>query len=300
LVGILIYSSQNIIAQEGTQIHSSIDSNSFPFELTSHNNLSIQAVIGQIDTVNLMFHTAASEVTITQEAAQAMTGIKWNSETNVGSWGGDATARFSESNTVQIGNYQWDRISIWETQNSGPTTGGKFGPNLFENKILEIDFDEGMMTTYNTLPVKIEEYKKMRLVNEDGYMFVEGVSYIEGVPIVNKFLIHSGYGGTILYDDKFVADSKIGSRIEITSTKELKDSYGNVIKVNKGSLPIFQIGEESFTNIPVGFFEGKIGRQQMSVIGGDLLKRFNIIIDAKREFIYFKRNELSNAPYSEF
>jgi len=42
-----------------------------------------------------------------------------------------------------------------------------------------------------------------------------------------------------------------------------------------------------------------IGRQKMSILGGDVIKRFNIIIDAKRNYIYLKKNKLSKQPYTD-
>ena len=47
----------------------------------------------------------------------------------------------------------------------------------------------------------------------------------------------------------------------------------------------------------VGFFEGAIGIQKMSILGGDILKRFNIIIDAERKFIYLKTNKFTKVSY---
>jgi len=57
------------------------------------------------------------------------------------------------------------------------------------------------------------------------------------------------------------------------------------------------IGEQTFQNIPVGFFEGAIGRQKMSILGGNVLKRFNLIINSKREYLYVKANSLHSLPF---
>lgn len=108
----------------------------------------------------------------------------------------------------------------------------------------------------------------------------------------NKFLIHSGYSGDILLDDKFVADHNIGGMLKMVGEKELKDSYGNVVKAIKAILPALRIGKEILFNVPVGFFQGAIGRQQMSIMGGNILKRFNIIIDAQRKNVYLKSSHL--------
>ena len=116
--------------------------------------------------------------------------------------------------------------------------------------------------------------------------------------INNRFLIHSGHAGSLLFDDKFVADHKLGEQLKVIDTKELKDSYGNVLKVQKAILPRFTLGNTTLTNVPVGFFEGAIGRHKMSIIGGDLLKRFNIIIDAPRTFVYLQPNKLKKTPYT--
>jgi hypothetical protein len=89
-------------------------------------------------------------------------------------------------------------------------------------------------------------------------------------------------------------------RDEIIEEEELKDSFGNSIKIKKGLLPIFTIEAIKLTNVPIGFFQVKIGQQQISIIGADVLKRFNIIIDSSREDIFLYPNQLKNVAYSQF
>lgn len=288
---ILVGLSLSTTAQEKTY--------TIPFQLTDYNNLSIQAILNQKDTVNLMFHTAASSLTLTEEALKNIKSLKFGRTDNVKSWGGsDNTSRYSESNTVQIGALKWEHIPIWENKNSGQQTGGKFGLELFDNKTIEIDFDKKVLIISNLLPTKAKTYEKLKLTFEDDMMFVEADATLGNNSLKNKYLIHSGYAGAILFDDQFVADHKIGDQLTITAEKQLKDSFGNVLKTKKAILPSFTIGSQILNNVSVGFFEGALGRQKMSIIGGDILKRFNIIIDAKREFIYLKANKLKDLAYS--
>lgn len=261
-----------------------------PFRLTPQNNISIKAVLNGVDTVQLMFHTAANGVTLIKQATKNMDGISWGQGDQVKSWGGENEARFSENNTLQIAGFQWDSVTIWENENSGPGTDGKFGPNLFAGKTLELDFDNSWLIIHRALPLKAKKYKKCPLIFDNDFLFVEGISKVGHRKYPNRFLIHSGYGGALLYDDQFVADSEIGDHIQITDQQELKDAYGNVLKTNKGILPKFKIGGVTFKEVPVGFFEGSIGRQKMSVLGGGLLKRFNLIIDSQRANIYLRPN----------
>ncbi len=273
---------------------------SIPFTLTSYNNIAIQAILNKTDTVQLMFHTAANDVTLTEDAVKKLKTIVFtNSADSVKSWGGSAnTSRLSENNVLQIGSLQWDSISIWENKNSGQFTDGKFGTTLLKNKVIEIDFDKYVINVYNSLPAKIKNYQQLNLVYDDGNMFIEA-SCIAGDSIFkNKFLVHSGYAGDILLDDKFASENKLGEKLKITGEKQLKDSYGNIVKTKKAILPFLKIGKQLLTDVPAGFFEGTVGRQTMSVIGGDVLKRFNIIIDAKRTHIYLKPSHFFNTAYS--
>ena len=295
---LLVLVSTNIAWSQNSDVIELIDT--IPFELTDHNNLSVQAVLNKVDTLDLMFHTAAHDLTVTTEAIEEkLRSIVFNRTDTVTSWGGDQTAKFSSDNTLQIGSLEWEDISIWETRHSGPGTDGKFDPDRFENKIIEIDFDRKEMLLHPSLPEKAKQFDEFKLIVENGFLFIEGGSDIGGKIYMNRFLIHSGYGGTILYDDQFTLDSQIGSQLSIIDEKELKDSYGNVITTKKAMLPRFNIGDILFEDIPVGFFEGSIGRQSMSVMGGDMLKRFNIIIDMEQESIYLKPNTLFSSPFGK-
>ena len=80
------------------------------------------------------------------------------------------------------------------------------------------------------------------------------------------------------------------------SSQELRDSYGNIITTKKAILPAFSIGDDRLENLEIGFFEGQIAQQKISLIGAGLLRKFNIIIDAKRNFIYFKQIEVEHSP----
>lgn len=272
-----------------------------PFQLTTYNNISIKAILNGKDTVQLMFHTATNAVTLTETATKKLQSLTFNkSIDSIKSWGGLANeARVSEHNSLQIEGLKWNDLTITENKNSGQFTDGKFGLNLFKDKIIEIDFEKQVIIVSQNLPKKLKKYNKLKLSYENEMMFLEAHCEVEtSNSISKKFLIHSGYAGSVLLDDKFAVDNKLSEKLKITDEKQVKDSYGNILKVQKAVLPTLKIGSIKFIEIPVGFFSGAMGKQKMSVMGGDILKRFHIIIDAKREFIYLKPNNLKKLEYA--
>lgn len=259
-----------------------------PFKLSTHNNIIVESILNTTDTLDLMFHTAANSASVIKSSSARLNSIKWNNETSESSaWGGKGTSRYSQANTLKIGTMVFDSLSIWENEKSGPGTDGKFGLNFFDDYAVEINFDESLINLHHVLP-NTDGYIKMNLDNKDGLLFITGTSRIDSSEYDNPFLIHSGYSGALLFDDKFSAETQMGQYIKITSDEELKDSYGNILKTKKGILPYFRLSEMQFYDVPVGFFEGTIGRQQLSVMGGGFIKQFNLIFDKNREVIYLK------------
>jgi len=128
-------------------------------------------------------------------------------------------------------------------------------------------------------------------------MFIDANYKIKKNAYKNQVLIHSGFGGTLLLDDKFVKNNDIGAQLKTISESSLKDSHGNVLKTKKAILPNFFIGQNKFTDMPISFFEGALGRQHMSGIGGNILKRFNVFFDLQNAYIYYKPNQLMDLPF---
>lgn len=268
-----------------------------PFRLTSFNNMVIEAVLNQEDTLDLMFHTAANSVTLTTEVVPTLKHFKLTEVDSAESWGGSYTIQSSLNNQLQIGNLKWDSLQIWQNEKSGQETQGKFGINFFTDRILEINFDHNYLLLHNELPDSVTTYVTTKLVEDRGLFYLEGQSQVAGAWLPNRFLIHSGFGGALLYDDAFTKGNQLDTHLEIISESELKDSAGNVLKTQKAILPAFQFENQLIKEVPVSFFTGSIDRQQISVLGGDLLKRYNWIFDFKNEIVYLKSNTLSDLPF---
>lgn len=283
LAGLLLtaFTNQTLRASQEEQGEVTI-----PFTLTASNNIVVSAVLNNKDTLHLMLHTAASDVTLTEDAARKLKSVKFTGKNKVKAWGGNADSRFSKGNRVQLGPLQRGNMDIWEDKLSGNNTDGKFGLDFFQKRIVEIDFDHRRIVLHENLPRKAEKYERLKIENQNGQLLVEGSCLMEGKTYTRKFLLHSGYSGGILLDDAFAAQSGIDGKIKITAESSLKDSFGHTIKVKKGLLPQFALGSSNISDVPVGFFAGAIGTQKMSVIGSEILMRFNIIFDIAHNDLY--------------
>ncbi len=262
-----------------------------PFALNMDHNIIITCILNDTDSVDLMLHTAVNDVSLIYDSTTLkMPSIMWDDSTDVRSWGGKTQSMTSSHNTLTISSIKKDSLKIWASQYSGHQSDGKFGLNLFENKVVSIHYTDQMLIISDDLPKDISQYQRHPIENKEGLYFIS-LDIIAGAnSYQHQYLIHSGYGGGLLLDDQYVADHHLSNVITVSSEQVLKDSYGNEIITKKGTTDQLIIGSLSIDEPLIGFFEGAIGRQKMSVLGCDILRRFDIIFDGSREYIYLRRN----------
>jgi hypothetical protein len=259
------------------------------FVLNKQNNVSVKARINNSDTLNLMFHSSYQGVSVIKESL-AKIQLKDKQNTNLQTWGGRTDAEFSENNTLFISELQWDSLAIFINDFSGIGTDGKFGYDLFKDKILSIDYDHKKMEISETIPKNLKGYQKLTLSFSNGSMFIDGELHFGKMKLKDKFMFHTGYGGSILLDPKLGKDFN-ADELKTVSTSELKDAYGNVFKIETKLLPKVKIGNKTIKNVELSFAT-RSSDIPMKVFGNGLLKQFNVIFDFKQNMIYLKRNSL--------
>lgn len=282
---------------QSTKISQDLHRDTIPFELTSYNNLLIKSVFNKVDTLSLMFHLGTNGVSLTSEGLDKTSGIKVDKSANVNSWGGSREAGYSTNNYLEIQNFSWDSIGITESRRSGHFSDGKIGFNFWLDKVMEIDFDASQIMIYDSLNTKPVDFNAMEVQFKDGMMFIDGAISIGDSVFQNSFLIHSGYSGVAMLDDAFVEQHRINEKLETIKESTLQDSNGNSLITKTVLTPKFSIGGFDLTDVPIGTFAGQIKRQSMSILGGDLLKRFHIIFDFPNEKLYLRPSEKKAEPY---
>lgn len=265
------------------------------FQLTEANNIAIKAVLNEESPLTLMFHTGNSAVCLTKKATSRLANLDFNQQANIKSWGGKGEARISTGNSLQIAGRTWKELMILEDLHSGPGTDGKFGPDLFDGQVLELDFENKRLVAHNSLP-NTAGCDQLNCRIDRSSIFIQGTLEVEGRQFENEFMLHSGYGGTVLLDDEFVRQNSMND-LEPISESELRDSLGNVLKTKKVQFSTFSLGKAQLDDIPISFFNGAIGRQKMSVLGGEILKRFNVILDLDNNHVYLKPNSMFDTAF---
>lgn len=271
-----------------------------PFTLNESNNILVEAVLNDSDTLEFMFHTGVNSISLTPEVSERISRNKLVKETDSRSWTDTKSVVYITNNVVQIGGQKMDSLTVWLDLLSGPDSQGKFGPNFFENKRVEINFNKGVIVLHDDLASiqSLTEYKEIPYhKTEHNSMYAVSALFLNDKYVAHEFLIHSGYGGTLILDSQFKKSNPSLSNLTILDTKELKDSFGNSIFTKKVTLDSFTSFGQEFKDFPISYFDSDLDIQKTSVLGCELLRRFNLIIDQANSTLYVRPNKYFNDSF---
>ena len=272
-------------------------SETIPFFINKQSNICIKALINDRDSVVLMFHSASNGLTLLKEVIDKKVHLKADKSIQVESWGGNNSADFSNGNSLTIGKMRWDSLTIFLNENSGDQTDGKFGFDFFKNEIIEIDYDNQLLTIHKSIPKKVKKYFKLPFYIRNETIYLPASLHFENDIYRDTFILHTGYGGSVLLDPKVGEQYGMQSALPTISTSELRDSYNNIIKIETKELPEIRIGNKTVQKVSLSF-ANKSSNISMKVLGNDLLKRFNLIFDFKTNNLYLTENSLYKIPFS--
>lgn len=289
-LSLLLFLSSNVAIGQ-------IKSETIPFFINKQSNICIKALINDRDSVVLMFHSASNGLTLLKEVIDKKVHLIADKSIQVESWGGNSSADFSNGNNLTIGKMRWDSLTIFFNENSGDQTDGKFGFDFFKNEIIEIDYDDQLLTIHKSIPKKVKNYFKLPFYIRNETIYLPASLHFENDIYRDTFILHTGYGGSVLLDPKIGEQYGMQAELPTISTSELRDSYNNIIKIETKELPEIRIGTKTVQKVPLSF-ANKSSNISMKVLGNDLLKRFNLIFDFKTNNLYLSENSLYKIPFS--
>ncbi len=269
-----------------------------PFRLTKYNNILVPVIINQKDTVQLMLHTGSDYISIIDDSYKKMKSISISDTlNNVTSWAGYSDMKMSQNNVIKFGNEEFSKIPIFIDKQSGHESDGKIGLKFFEGKYLEINFDENKLYVYDIAPTKLKKYTKLNSRYSQETLYIKAFPFIDKKPIETEFMIHTGFSSALMISDDFAKEYKLLEKFEIIGESKLSDTAGNIILSKKSILPDFELANQTFKNVPMSFFDSTIKIQHKNIMGGDLIKRFNLILNPEKDILYVKKSKYYKDEY---
>lgn len=177
---------------------------------------------------------------------------------------------------------------------------GVLGYNAFEGKVIEINYDKDILVvhhdTYDT-----SGYTSTEMKWRGSAMFIEGSILLRNKKHKGLFLFDTGSKWAFSVNSAFASENGLYSAMEKMGTRRAKGVDGKTIKSSTVKLPALYLAGLVLHDVPTDLEqpEQSEGSLAFNILGNDVLKRFNVILDYKQGVIYLKANSLQNAAYGK-
>jgi hypothetical protein len=256
-----------------------------PFILTEFNNIKIKAVLNKVDTLFLKFDSGTTGLLLTNNAIKQKTHI---------------TNTAHAENTLQLGNVSWDSLQIYPVELSGQGTDGRFGWDLFDGKIVEIDYDKSIFIVHSQLPKTSKAYSKFDIVYTHTLFCIQGELQIKNKRYKNRFLFDNGYQRTMMLDTVLMHEQGYPENLQVIKKVIMKNGQGKEIPVITVDNERLNLGKQVLFHIPVQVMTtDNPARFKTHILGNEVLKRFNTLLDFQNNQVYLKANSLLDVAYTD-
>jgi hypothetical protein len=267
------------------EIHDTI-----PLVINAQNTMYVPVVLNHTDTLNLNFDTGTTELVLTNETLKN----KLKSKPQL----------YNTKVELKIGKRTY-HTKVYDTERTGHDTDGRFGWDLFDGMIVELNYDKNIMVVHSKMPKEVRKdkaYTPLDIKYSNQLFLVE--SNIAQSGTVNKdwFLFDTGYQRTVMLDNDLLQQNNFPTeKMSIIKKVMMHGASGNEVPVITSNLAILQIGKYQLNNVPAQLLTTNkpIKNVKLHLLGNEVLKRFNSIIDFQEHKVYMKPNHFYSSGYME-
>lgn len=261
-----------------------------PMVLNEHNTIYVPAVLNGKDSLRLNFDTGSSDLTLTNDVLNGKLGA--------------SLKLYNTAYDLRIGKKHY-RTAVFPARLAGSGTEGRFGWNLFDGYIVELDYDRGAMIVHSKMPAWMladHAFTKLDIRYEANIFLVRSGIAQAGVAAEGWFLFDTGYDRTVMLDKDLLAESGFPSdKMKVISKKIMHGAQGNEVPVITAGLDLLQLGTHELKQVPAQVQSANKPLQDFNIhiLGNEVLKRFHIFLDFQHNVVYLKPGTHFNDRYIE-
>ncbi|MCR8559396.1 aspartyl protease family protein [Mucilaginibacter sp. BJC16-A38] len=275
-----------------------ISKDTIPFTLGNDNRIYVAAKVNDSETIKLFFDTGADNIVLFPSAYQKGVKLKFDGSIANRATGGTEIRKTSNLNDLAICKLKWKDEQVMSIGKQIGEGDGTLGYDVFEDKIIEFNYDKKLMIIHDS-SFKIDKgYVKFSMQLQGGEVpFLPGTLINNDKKYKADFMFDMGATGCLFLNQGFLFKNKLYGAFKITGESQMTGAGAQAIKTTRVLLPGFVFGNYELKQVPIYLESPAEHDPGTGVLGMDLLKRFNTIIDYQNNMIYLKPNGIIKSPY---
>ena len=257
------------------------------------------------DTLNFILDTGSGGISLDSLTADRMKIKTELSDRTIRGIAGIRQVKFAYNHILRLPGLVVDSLNFhindYEvlTSSYGEKIDGIIGYSFFTRFIVKIDYDSNRVFVYSKGTMKYPRggfLLRPLLVN----IPVITTSIRDDKEVMSRYYFDTGAGMCLLLSSDFVSDSAfVNPKRRWYSTQA--EGLGGKAPMRQGVLKQVRIGPYKFRNVPTYIFDDEYNVTSYPYLGGlignDLLRRFNLIVNYERRDLYLMPNSHFKEPF---
>jgi hypothetical protein len=278
----------------------------FPFRLLTGGIITFKAKVSNFsDSLNFIFDTGSGGISLDSATALRLNVQTKESDRTIRGIAGIRKVRFAYNHILHLPGLDVDSLNFhindYDILSSvyGEKIDGIIGYSFISRYIIKVDYDSLKISVHTRGRIKYPRggwLMKPILVNIPvASAAVKDVEEVDG-----RFYFDTGAGMCLLLSSDFVEDSLI-LRSKTKWYYSQAEGLGGKTPMKQGVIRQFKLGPYKFRNIPSYIFDDEYNITSYPYLGGlignDLLRRFNLIINYSTKDIHMTPNSHFRDPF---
>jgi hypothetical protein len=249
-----------------------------PFTLGDNDKIYVKGTINGSAPLDLQVDLGAGGALIKKSSVSKVT-IDFDGSITLRNSDGEHAVPSSSRNTLEIAGLQWDDVPIAVADNMTRREDAIVGNGLFQDGVLEIDYDRMALVIHRTLP-DVSGWQHVDMILDGVVPFIRGSLEVDGRTQAGWFLLDTGAYTSILKHEHLSSMSKFNGEF-----RRLLGPVGGAV-----GGPVVSFGGQTFADInyTVNRYDGNPA--DLGVLGNDVLKRMNMVVDNRLGGVYLRKN----------
>lgn len=271
-----------------------------PFRLTARNAIHVRAILNDQDTVSLHFDVGSFDFRLTQDAILKRTHLLANQPDALAGKAKPNFGKMEKVRSMRLGKLNFATPTVVPTLLTAHGMDGRFGWNLFEGKVVEIDYDNERLIIHSERPRHTRNYQKIILDFQRSFVCINGILNTGNKQLTGSFMLDTGSDKALILDSTWVRKQGFPTDLPLIRETTFRNPRGEAFVSKTVRCPGFQMAGLPLTDLPATLLVSRNPANfEVNFLGNDILKRFNTILDFQNDVAYFKPNRHFAAPYLE-
>jgi hypothetical protein len=296
---LIFFSCPDSTAQEAFVLPSATFITKIPFVQLNGGIVVIRSTLDNLkDTLNFILDTGSGGISLDSATVDKLHLTKVNSDKTIRGIAGIKTVAFANNHSLNFTGLKVDSLNFHInnydllTSVYGVRIDGIIGYSFLSRYIVVINYDMQELEIYS--PGMFKYPKGGYIMKPVFNSLVLSVFQVEDAKsIMSRFIFDTGAGLCFLFNEDFLDDSSFLKKKKKKFITQA-EGFGGKKEMELTVIKSVKIGPYKFRKVPVFIFKDAYNitsyPQSCGLIGNDLLKRFNVILNYPEQTIYLKPN----------